>query len=100
MKKLLLITILAVMCMALLPPALPSSFHGYTNLRIGQKVYAISDGVRLTSFRTFDYNGQSVYSISIGNFKDGAIVYFVVNKIIVGQGVLHSGTSVRVDLEK
>ena len=98
MKKLILITVLAVMCMALLPPALPSSFHGYTNLRIGQKIDVYVDGVRVASTKTFDYNGMSVYTIHLPGELAGKIADFKVRNKILASHILVSGTNVRVDL--
>ena len=100
MKKLILITVLAVMCIALLPPALPSSFYGHTNLRIGQKIDVYVDGAKVASTRTFDYNGISVYTINVPGELSGKTAYFKVRNIILAEHILVSGTNVRVDLER
>jgi len=99
MKKIILITVLAVLCLgAVLPPALPSSFWGITNLREGQKIDVYVDGLKISTVRTIAYEGVVYYTVNVPGELSGKIAVFKVKREVLAEHILASGTNVRVDL--
>jgi len=101
MKKFTLIVIsicVLLMIAADFPPALPSSFWGYTSLPVGTTITATIDG-QVTTTRVFAYGSQRVYAIDVaGEHAEGAVIVFRARWFVVGVGRYHTGTNVRLDL--
>jgi len=101
--KLVSVLLVLLLIAANMPPALPSSFWGYTSgITAGQTITAkIVNSTSLASTtQAFTWNGLVVYAMNVTGVSsdEGKAITFKVNGVLVGMGTWHSGTNVRLDL--
>jgi hypothetical protein len=83
-----------------MPPQLPSSFYGWVSgYPVGTTINVWVAGVKVTTTKVFDAPGYGiVYSVNVGTGNEGDAVVFKTAGKVLGRGVFHSGTNVRLDL--
>jgi hypothetical protein len=101
--KIFSILVVLLLIAANLPPQLPSSFYGWTTgISAGQTITAkiVGSASPPSSTRAFLWQGSVVYAMDVAGMTsdEGKTVTFKVGGVIVGYGIWHSGTNVRLDL--
>lgn len=99
-RKLALISVFVALCIAatILPPALPSSFWGYSSQ--AGNITVMVNGHQAVKTSTFLYQGKPVYALDVlmDYVKAGTIATFYLNGVKVASAQLNSGTNMRLDL--